>query len=343
MGTARPLFRIGDERIVLNDSTSQTQIPFPFQEKSITHEGCFSPCKIWKYSRGFRGIFNLVWEHLDRPSHEKLLEIIESNEYFYFRPHFNFFKEYEVVLNPQNPGTIDRIGTVARQYKGNLVLVARETLASHPKSYGAFSFNGSTKIDCTLAETLNGDCSVEMWIKTPRSFSSKEELFSISGNVDWTVNITTDGALEFLTDDGTLHQQLTGYAVLTENSWHFVTVTRADTDSKKICVDGKCEGVRDEKAANAITAVTLGASSDAFSKYCQIFRVYNEYTAKSWTSILHSIEAIRENFVNSIKLWWDSSQGDFTDLSGKGNDGTITGTENYSKESFPDNGFKMLT
>lgn len=348
MGTSRPLFRYESGsniyRNVLNDTPEQVLIPVPFPEEEILNRGVFSPYKIWKTSKGFRMNCIVTFGFLDRPSTEKLLEIFESGNSFYMRPHFNFYKEYEVVcLNAKS--ALQRINTIVQPYQGALYFTAEENVTSHPISKGGFNFNGSTKIANTLASTLNGDCVVEMWIKTPASFSSKEELFSmVSSGVNWTVSINTNGTIEFITDDGSSHT-LTSTSALSVNKWHFICISRTDTDTKAIYIDGveAVTAADDSKAANAITGTQLGETSSGFSGLCQVFRIYNDSFDGDTQYAEHSIEAINNSYQGNIKLWWDFSQGDATDLSDEENDGTVTGTETYSKESFPDNGSKYLT
>ncbi len=350
MGTARPLFRYvsGSDvyRYVLNNKPMQIQIPLPFPEEEILNRGVFSPYSIWKTSKGFRLNVIVTLDELGRPSVEKFLEIIESGNSFYMRPHFNFYKEYEVVcLNARS--ALQRRGIIVQPYQGALYFTGKENVTTHPISQGAFSFDGSTKIANTLASTLNGDCSVEMWIKTPSAFSVKEELFSMtSAGVSWTVNIGTDGIIDFITDDGSEHS-LVSLAAMNTSSWYFIQVMRYSTDDKKVRIlDSKGNNVsvntnNDSKAANAITATTLAAAANGFSGLCPIYRIYNENTDTA--NLAHSIEAIGSSYADDIKLWWDFSQGATTDLSDEGNDGIVTGTETYSKESFPDNGVKVLT
>jgi len=351
MGTARPLLRYEsggvNYRYVLNDQPLQIDIPLPFPEEEILNRGVFSPYTIWKTSKGFRLSCLVSYDWLERVSIETFLAIIESGNSFYLRPHFNFYKEYEVVcLNARS--ALTRINTVANPYKGALLFTGKENITTHPISQGAFNFDGSTKVANTLAATLNGDCSVEMWIKTPSAFSAEEELFSMtSAGVAWTVSIGTDGILDFITDDGSENSWKSLVAMKTD-SWYFIQVMRYSTDVKKVRIlDSKGNtvsvntGTGDGKAANAITATTLGAAANAFSGDCQVYRIYNENTDTA--NLAHSIEALDSGLEGNIKLWWDFSQGNATDLSDEENDGTITGTSAYSKESFPDNNQKVLT
>lgn len=350
MGTARPLFRYvsGSDvyRYVLNDKPTQIQIPLPFPEEEILNRGVFSPYSIWKTSKGYRPNIIVAFDTLDRPSIEQFLTIAESGNSFYMRPHFNFYKEYEVVcLNARS--ALQRIGIVTQPYLGALYFTGKENITTHSISQGALSLDGSTKVANTLASTLAGDCTVEMWIKTPVAFSVKEELFSMtSAGVNWTIYIGTDGILDFITDDGSEHS-LKSLVAMETSSWYFIQIMRYSTDDKKTRIlDSKGNNIstntnNDSKAANAITATTLAATSNGFSGCCQIYRIYNENTDTS--NLAHSIEAIENDYQDDIKLWWDFSQGGATDLSDEGNDGTVTGTETYSKESFPDNGVKVLT
>jgi len=347
MGTARPLLRYEsggvNYRYVLNDQPLQIEIPIPFPEEEIINPGVFSPYTIWKTSKGFRLSCLVSYDWLERVSIETFLAIIESGNSFYLRPHFNFYKEYEVVcLNARS--ALTRINTVANPYKGALLFTGKENITTHPISQGAFNFDGSTKVANTLAATLNGDCSVEMWIKTPSAFSAQEELFSMaSAGVTWTVSIKTDGTIEFVTDDGSANTYNNPALELSVNTWHFLTIGRVNTDVKMVCIDGVCDGTTDSKAANAITATTLGAAANAFSGQCQIYRIYNDDLVTGVFPDEHMIEMIDGTYEGNIKLWWDFSQGNATDLSDEENDGTVTGTSAYSKESFPDTGAKVLT
>jgi hypothetical protein len=183
-----------------------------------------------------------------------------------------------------------------------------------------------------------------MRIKTPASFGSKEELFSMAGTVAWTVSINTDGTIEFVTNDGSSATQ-TSTTALSSNTWYFICISRTSTSFKNIWVNGALAATQqnDSKAANSITSTQLAETSNGFSGYCQIYRVYNDNFSGITQYSAHSIEAIGDAYADNIKVWWDFSQGDATDLSAEGNDGTVTGTDQYYEESFPDNGSEYLT
>lgn len=345
-GSARPRIRLGTAaqtngtNYVLNQPPGEYDDNFPKQ--IILNESVLTGY-LNEHKEGHRGIFTFDYEYLDRPSCERLIDIFNSSSDKYLRPYFNYYKEYKIRV--VNEWELDRFGKANQSYSGTLqfeTIPLETTIPS--ESFGSYSFDGSTKVDCTLAATLSGDCSVEMWIKTPSSFSAEEELFSMtSAGVSWTVTINTSGKIVFVTDDGSGDTK-TSAGTLSTSTWHYVVVSRHDTSYKDIGIDDSFGTPQnDGKAANAITATTLGAATDAFSGYVQIYRIINDDTSGATAYAQHSIEAIGSTPLGNIKLWWDFSQGSETDLSTNGNDGTTTGTETYVEESFPDNGSEYLT
>jgi len=345
-GSSRPRIRVGTSaqtngtNYVFNQPPAEIDIYFPKQ--IILNESVLN-IYLNEHIIKRRGIFTFDYEVLDRPSCERLIDILNSSSDKYMRPCFNFWKEYKVRC--VNEWELDRIGKSNQPYEGILKF---ETIAGEDaipsESSGSFSFNGSTKVANTLASTLSGDCTVEMWIKTPSSFSSQEELFSMtSAGVVWTVSIKTDGTIEFVTDDGSSDIYNNPNLELKVDTWHFLTIGRVNTHTKVVCIDGVCDGTIDNKAANAITATTLGAAANAFSGYCQIYRIYNDDLVTGSFPDAHLIEAIDSSYEGNIKLWWDFSQGAGTDLSAEGNDGDVMGTTTYAEESFPDKRNEILT
>lgn len=347
MGTARPLFRYGNNRYVLNYKPSMIEIPLPFTEEYVPNKGVFSPKKLFKHSDGFRPEAAVTWQYLDRVSVETLLSIFENDEYFYMRPHFNFYKEYEMLC--LNKGELTRINTTANPYKGTLLFTGRETVTTHPVSSGAFDFNGTTQIaDTSLIYSIAGDITLELWIKTDAIFIYNKVLFeSTSGTPAWSIQMDReyhadpDSAWSIAFWTGGTHKIETDY-LMADNSWHFLQIRRIGTQ-KYILIDGvqKATG-GDSFGTNNIVGVKLGDTTNGLTCLCQILRVFNDDLNEDYYS-RHSIEALDATAYNNLKLWWDFSQGNANDLSVHGNDGTITGTETYSEESFPDNGQTYLT
>jgi hypothetical protein len=346
-GNTRPRIRIGTSAQTNGTNYVFNQPPAlvpdeHFPKHIILNESCLN-IYLNEHIIKRRGIFTFDYELLDRPSCERLIDILNSSTAKYLRPHFNFHKEYQVRC--VNEWELDNLEKSNQSYKGILQFETIAGESSIPsESSGSFSFNGSTKIANTLASTLTGDCVVEMWIKTPSAFSVKEELFSMtSAGVAWTISINTNGTIEFVTDDGS-SDTLTTENALSASTWYFVVVSRVDTDTKTVYVNGVSWGTQDDsKAANSITATQLSETSNGFSGLCQIYRIYNDSFSGVTQYPEHSIEAINSSYLSNIKLWWDFSQGSATDLSAEENDGTVTGTETYQEESFPDNGEEYMT
>jgi len=346
-GNTRPRIRVGTSTQTNGTNYVFNQPPAEVPEEHFSKQIILNESSLTIYLHEHlikrRGIFTFDYEYLDRPSCERLRTILNSSSDKYLRPHFNFYKEYKVRC--VNEWELEPFGKANQSYQGMLKFetIAGEATIPTPSS-GSFNFNGSTKIANTLDSTLAGDCVVEMWIKTPSSFGSKEELFSMAGTIVWTVSINTDGTIEFVTNDGSSATQ-TSTTALSANTWYFLCISRTSTSLKNIWVNGALAATKqnDSKAANSITATQLAETSSGFSGYCQIYRIYNDNFSGIYQYSAHSIEAIGDAYADNIKVWWDFSQGAATDLSAEGNDGTITGTTTYVEESFPDNGSEYLT
>lgn len=343
-GSSRPRIRLGTfaqtngTNYVLNQPPAEIDIDFPKQ--IILNESVLN-IYLNEHIIKRRGIFTFDYEMLDRPSCERLIDILNSSSDKYMRPCFNFWKEYKVRC--VNEWELDRMGKSNQPYEGILKFETIEGEDAIPsESSGSFSFNGTTKVaDASLAATVSGNMSIEMWLKTPSSFGSTKVLFEgLSAGVDWTVSLLTDGTIRFTTDDGSA-DNLDSTSVLAVSTWYWISINRVNTQDKYIFVDGVGWGSQsDAKAANAITGVELGATSNGFDGLVQILRVFNDnisdYNA-------HMIEAVPSEILSNLKLWWDFSQGAGTDLSAEGNDGDITGTTTYAEESFPDKRNEILT
>lgn len=327
-GNARPLFRIGSTRYVLNDPPANIRIIF--DKKIILNESITG--KLYEHVLGYRGRFAITWEYLDRPSTEALINILNESPDIYMRPHFNFCKEYKV--RPVRGFNLERFGKIYQPYKGTIEFETIELEDEIPtESKGAFIFDGSTNINTSFSTQAWTNTSVEFWLKTPSSFSSQVILKLLSsGSTVFEVGITSAGKIYISSEGSTLSAS----TACSTDTWYHVICKKANTSQRRIILDGEYVGADDDGSTSALNfdEFKLGNS---FTGDIQIARLYN-------VSLYQNFEKQMSEVIQATPfLWWDFSQGNADDLSGNGYDGTVTGTEAYSEESFPDRGYKLLT
>lgn len=332
-GTARPLFRIGNDRWVLNQPPSEQDDGFP--KEIMLHESSLTG-KLFEYLLGRRGIFTINFDMLDRASCEVLIDIFNSSSDKYMRPHFNFHKEY--LIRCVNDLELERMGKVNKPYKGTLIF---ETIALEPtipdESSGSFHFDGTTKV-AKAGLSITGDATVELWIRTPDTLDAEKKIFVAEGDVTWRIFVLANKKIRFQTQEGESSHNLDSNATLTVNTWYHIMVRRVETDEKRIVINAEASGsAADTYAANNITSLYIGEVQDGFDGLIQIMRFYS--TSISGDFDYYMIEAIPSAYVTEIEIWWDFSQGNTDDLSNS-NDGVITGVELYYKESFKDPGIE---
>jgi len=342
-GSARPLFRIGTNRYVLNQPVSEHDIKFP---KEIVLNQAITG-KLYEHNLGHRGIFTVGYDLLDRPSTEVMKDILNSSSDIYMRPHFNFWKEY--LIRCVNGFELDRFGKANQPYKGTLSFETINLESTIPaESSGSFDFDGFTKIDYNKGSSwITGDISVELWIKV-RAFGGCDTYLAhliqtAIGYPTWYINLMTTREIKFTTtdNDGKTHNLVTTNK-LELDTWYHIIVKRVNTTHKYIAVNGEIwADENDTQVANDIKEAYLCYTVDGLDGLIQIFRVYNTNVNISGHAKNLMIEAIPSSYISALKLWWDFSQGNTDDLSENNNDGVVTGTEQYQKESFPDKGYEI--
>lgn len=341
-GSARPLFRIGNNRYVLNQPPSEHDIDFP--KRIILNDAVKG--KLFEHLIGNRGIFTITFDKLDRPSCETLIDILNSSSDKYMRPHFNFWKEY--LIRCANGWELDRISTIKHPYKGTLIFETIELESSIPNySAGSFLNNGTTTIQSpVLSPAITDDVSVDFWIKW---HSMAGGIIYVTDQnspdqVHWQIDSEPTKKLNFITGLGGIAHSLLSNTEFDDGIWYHVCCKRINTDDKYIYVNGVLDASgSDSKPANDLVRFKVGHNTAAFDYPIQIAHLHSGDISAYLNNIM--IEAIPSSIVGNIKVWWDFSEGSapYTDLSGNSNDGALTGTEQYEKESFPDPKFEVLT
>jgi len=330
-GNARPLFRIDSTRYVLDDPPADIKITF--DKKIILNESITG--KLYEHVLGYRGRFAITWEYLDRPSTEVLIDILNESPDIYMRPHFNFYKEYKV--RPVRGFNLERFGKIYQPYKGTIEFETIELEEEIPaESKGAFSFDGSTKISVDISKNWT-DTTIDFWMKTPSEFSSEEDIVRLnySGSGVMRVWLDTNGKLNITSNGNTL----TASTACSTDTWHHVIAKKVSISTRVIILDGVAVGQDDDGSTSIMSfdEFVVGNTTGGFSGDIQIVRLYN-------ASIYQNYNAQMSEVLQATPtIWWDFSQGSAEDLSGNGYDGTVTGTESYTEESFPDRGYKLLT
>jgi len=337
-GTARPLFRIGNDRYVLNQNADVID---DFPKAARINQAIKG--KEFEHIKGYRGIIDVNYKHLDKASTE-LIRTLTNSTALYMRPHFNFWKEY--WMRCLNGFELNRLGPqIELPYQG--VLRFREVPLEDDipaESSGSFHFDGTTKVEKS-GLSITGDATVEMWIKTPNNLSSDKNLFSATGgDVVWRVHImSADKKIRFQTEESSVTHDLKSDIALTENTWYHIMIRRVSTNIKRIVINGVVHGAAsDTFSANNITTIYIGEVMNAFDGLCQIMRFYSANIHDDFD--YYMVEAIPSVYLAQMEIWWDFSQGNTDDLlyhyyeSGVDNDGTVTGLEKYFKESFKDPG-----
>ena len=172
-GNARPLFRVGTNRYVLNQPPANIDVKWP--KEVVLNQSLRG--KYFEHILGYRGVFVITWDYLDRASCELLKTIVDSTS-LYMRPHFNFWKEYQV--RAVNGFELDRFGKVNQPYKGSLVFQTVELETDIPnESSGGMICNVNTKIEKSIS--LTDDISVEIWIKTPETIATAGNFIQLDG------------------------------------------------------------------------------------------------------------------------------------------------------------------
>lgn len=341
-GTTRPLLRIGTDRWVLNQPPSFHDIKFPKQ--IILNESWDG--ELFEHILGYRGIFTINWELLDRPSVEILIDILNSSSDKYMRPHFNFWKEYKIRC--MHGFELDRFGKVNQPYKGTLVFETIKLENSIPlESSGSFYLGDEdTWYTGALTDNLTGDVSIEFWVRWQDPLSGKAILWL--SDVDppqgcnWQIDTEGQGRLSFITGPtGNMHHMMTPIGTFVENIWYHIVCKRIDTDHKYIIVNGVSIVDEDDlKSVNNLTSLKVGHTTAAFDGHIQIVRAYDQDITEYNKC---AIEAIPSSYITNLKIWIDFSSGLGTDLSGNDNDVTLTGNSNFAEYSFPDKGYEILT
>lgn len=344
-GTSRPLFRIDTDRYVLNDGC---KVKCRFPKVPIINRGATG--NEFEHIKGYRGLFELTFYKIAKPS-QNLLETIvdvdaDSANPLYMRPHFNWYKEFNVrCLNGlEFEELLERIDA---GYKVTLYFnsVPLET-SSNIRSYGSFLNNGTTFINSPALTPITGDASVDFWVKW---HSMAGGIIYVTDQnspdlINWQIDSEPNGKLSFITGVGGPAHHLASNTVFTDGVWYHICCKRINTDDKYIYVNGVLDAsASDTFVANDLVRLRVGHATAAFDYPIQIARLHSGDISGDLDEIM--IEAIPSGVLSNIKVWWDFSEGNapYSDLSGNSNDGTLTGTEAYYSESFPDNLHEMLT
>jgi len=339
-GSARPLFRIGTNRYVLNQPVSEHGIKFP---KQIVLNESWNG-KLYEHNLGHRGIFTVGYDLLDRPSTEVMKDILNSSSDIYMRPHFNFWKEY--LIRCVNGFELDRFGKANQPYKGTLSFETINLESTIPAESSGCFYLGDNDYWTTgaLTDNLIGDVSVEFWVRWQDPYGSKRIMYFTDidppSGVNWQIDTETGGTLAFITGPPAVgHHMATPAGTFLPNEWYHIVCKRINTDDKYIIVDGveKASG-SDLLAANNLNSLKIGETVTGFDGHIQTCRAYDQ-DITAYNNI--AIEAIPSTYISNLKIWIDFSSGLGTDLSGNSNDMTLKGNSNFKKESFPDKGYEI--
>jgi len=347
-GTARPLFRILNDRYVLNDGC---MVKCRFPKVPIVNRGVTG--NEFEHIKGYRGFFELTFYKIDKPSQNLLETIIDvdadSANPLYMRPHFNWHKELNVrCLNGlEFDELLERIDA---GYKAVLQFtsIPLET-SSNIRSYGSF-YLGDQDYWTTgaLTDNLTGDVSIEFWVRWQDPLGTKAILYLTDvdppNGVNWQIDTEGSGTLSFITGPtGAGSHLVTDAGTFEVNKWYHIVCKRINTDDKYIYVNGvEVATASDLLGANNLNSLKIGHTTAAFDGHIQILRAYDSDIDVVTYGQNLMIEAIPSAYITALKIWFDFSKGDATDLSGNSNDGTLTGAENYYSESFPDSLYEML-
>lgn len=340
-GTARPLWRIGNDRWVLNQPCAFHDIKFP--KEIILNQAIKG--KLFEHLIGNRGIFTLEYEYLDRPSVEILIDILNSSEDLYMRPHFNFWKEYKVRC--VNGFELDRFGKVNQPYKGSLTFETIELESSIPADSSGSFYLGDNDFWSTgkLTDNLTGDVSIEFWVKWQDPLGTNAILYLTDDDapdgVDWQIDTEGQGTLSFISGPvGAMDHLVTPAGTFVVGEWYHIICKRTNTDDKVIIVDGVEKASKsDSFGANNLDSLRIGHITAAFDGYIQTVKAYDQDITEYNKC---AIEAIPSSYISNLKIWIDFSKGDGTDLSGNDNDCSLTEDENFEDYSFPDKGYEIL-
>jgi subtilase family serine protease len=163
----------------------------------------------------------------------------------------------------------------AGNFGGSGPTMSSDTIAGS----GSVSFDGSSYLTASsnLLATLARDFSVSLWVKTSQSVGAPGDM-AYSGAVIVSADLPTGGAgdaipialtagqVAFNTGDGNSDDTLNSIALVNNNDWHHLVVTRNQaTGEKQIYIDGTLD-----RSAIGTTALldgpqllTIGAKSDA--------------------------------------------------------------------------------